>query len=78
VVGMLQIITYLLCLYLIFKGFEIFQIAIASPKENNRGSIMLGVVMIIVSIIAAVGFAYWITDFAESIHNNMQTLPSIR
>jgi hypothetical protein len=29
-VGMLQIMTYLLCVYLVFKAFEILQIAIGA------------------------------------------------
>lgn len=32
-VGMLQIITYLLCIYLVFKGIEIFQIANVKSRE---------------------------------------------
>jgi hypothetical protein len=46
--GMLQIITYLLCVYLIFKGIEIYQIANSSAKENNHGPLVLGVVMIVI------------------------------
>lgn len=37
--GMLQIITYLLAFYLVVKGIEILQIALASNRDK-RGSII--------------------------------------
>jgi hypothetical protein len=37
-VGMLQIITYLPCVYLVFKGMEIYQIAKMSTSEHRPGS----------------------------------------
>lgn len=76
--GMLQIITYLLCLYLIFKGAEIFQIAWMSTAENKGAGVAFGIVMLIFSIVAAAGFAYWITVFAEGVSNNMQSLPRMK
>lgn len=45
--GMLQIITYLLCVYLVFKGFEIFQIALTGSQEQSRNAAMvIGVLFI--------------------------------
>ena len=41
--GMLQIITYLLAFYLIVKGVEILQIALASNREHRAGLIAIGV-----------------------------------
>jgi len=34
--GMLQIITYLLCFYLVIKGIEILQIGISSSRPSSR------------------------------------------
>ena len=42
-IGMLQIITYLLCVYLVFKGFEILQIALMSGREDRAGGIVIGI-----------------------------------
>jgi hypothetical protein len=52
-VGMLQIITYLLCVYLIFKGFEILQIALASPREDKAGIIIIGVLAVVIAFAAS-------------------------
>jgi len=74
-VGMLQIITYLLCVYLVFKAIEIYQIAKMSSRDDNSGGLTLGTIMIIVSIVAALVFVAWINMQAESIGNSMPRLP---
>ena len=55
-VGMLQILTYMLAFYLVVKGMEILQIALASNREKRDGIITIGVLMLIVCIVAAGGF----------------------
>jgi uncharacterized membrane protein len=74
-VGMLQIVTYLLCVYLVFKGIEIYQIAKMSSREDRAGGLTLGTMMIVISIIAALVFAVWITTQAESIGNSTPRFP---
>jgi uncharacterized membrane protein len=74
--GMLEIITYLLCVYLIFKGVEIFQIAFMSSKEHRSTGMAIGGVMIVAALVAAVVFAYWITSQAESMSNSMRNIPN--
>lgn len=74
-VGMLQIITYLLCVYLIYKGFEIFQTALMSPRENRTAGIIIGVLAIIISVIAALSFISMIDTQARSISEGV-TPPS--
>lgn len=69
-VGMLQIITYLLCVYLIFKGIEIFQIANVKSGENNGRGLYLGTAMIVIAVIAALVFYTWIDSQANSIANS--------
>jgi len=55
--GMLQIITYLLCVYLVFKGFEILQIALASSRPDRAGPIAIGIMLLLVSFGAA--YFFW-------------------
>jgi hypothetical protein len=73
-VGMLQIITYLLCVYLFYKALEIFQIAFVSQSPKRNDALLLGVGAIIASIIASMVFINWINTQAESISNSMQNV----
>lgn len=70
-VGMLQIITYLLCVYLVYKGVLIFQIALMSPRDNRTTGIIIGVLMLIISVILAGAFAQWITMMALQVSNQV-------
>ena len=70
-VGMIQILTYLLCIYLVFKGIEIYQIANMSTKEKKGGGIALGIISIILTIIIAIAFVYWIDTTASNISNSI-------
>lgn len=63
--GMLQIITYLLCVYLIFKGIEIFQIALMSSRERRAPGLILGVIAIVVAVACATMFMKWIDQQAS-------------
>jgi len=73
--GMLQIITYLLGVYLIMKGAEILQIALASPRENRTGIIAFGIICLLVSIGAALTFITLQDQQASSVSSSMPTLP---
>lgn len=75
-VGMLQIITYLLCTYLVFKGVEILQIALMSPRQDRALGLALGAVMVVLSLVAAYGYVSWIDTQAHSVSDKMQTLPT--
>lgn len=56
---MIPLIGILLCIYLVFKGFEIFQIALCSPASTARKvGIALGVAGFAISIIVAGLFAF--------------------
>jgi uncharacterized membrane protein len=66
-IGMLQIITYLLCVYLVFKGIEIFQIANVKSKENDGRGLYLGTAMIVISVIVALVFYTLINTQAETV-----------
>ena len=76
-IGMLQIITYLLCIYLVFKGVEILQIALANQRPGNSTPVVLGFIMLAASIGIAIYFAIWVDKFAAQIGNSMQQIPGI-
>jgi len=65
--GMFQIITYLLCVYLIFKGFEILQIALMSTRASRRAGLVLGVLAVVASIVATIFFVHIVDAQADSI-----------
>jgi hypothetical protein len=60
VVGMLQILTYMLAFYLVLKGIEILQIALASsrPEEERSRIVSWGTIVLIACVIAAIVFVH--------------------
>jgi hypothetical protein len=66
-VGMLQIITYMPAFYLVVKGMEILQIALASNREKRDGIITIGVLMLIACIVAAGGLVVMQDQQARSV-----------
>lgn len=54
---MIPLIGLLLCIYLVFKGFELFQIAWCAPQPPVVG-IVIGIAAVGASIVVAVFFAY--------------------
>jgi len=71
--GMLQILTYLLAFYLVVKGVEILQIALASKRESRSGMIVFGAITLAVCIVAALVFVSMQDNQASSLSN----IPSI-
>ncbi len=71
-IGMIQILTYLLGVYLIFKGVEIFQIALMSTSRAKSAGIILGVIMMAVSVLAAYHFINLADAQAMSVENSMK------
>jgi hypothetical protein len=65
--GMLQIITYLLAFYLVVKGVEILQIALASNREKRGGIIALGALVLIACVFAAGSFVIIQDEQARSL-----------
>ena len=74
--GMLQILTYLLCVYLVVKGVEVLQIGLASNRENRGVLIVIGAITLGVCIVAAIAFAKWQDDQAMSFQQSMPSPPS--
>lgn len=76
-VGMLQILTYLLAFYLVIKGVEVLQIAFASNREKRTTIIVLGVIVLAVCIIAGVLFSVMQNNQAKSLSQPMGSLSSM-
>lgn len=73
-VGMLQVLTYLLAFYLVLKGVEILQIALASNRPKRTGIVILGAFVLGASILAAVGFVEMQDNQAQSIVSQQRGL----
>jgi uncharacterized membrane protein (DUF485 family) len=69
--GMLQIITYLLAFYLVVKGLEILQIALASNRVSRGGIIAFGVLVLVACIVAALAFVVMQDNQAASVGRSM-------
>jgi uncharacterized membrane protein (DUF485 family) len=76
--GMMQIMIWLLCVYLVFKGIEIFQIAWMSSRESRAraGGIILGILMIAVACIAAMVFVFLEEQMAKQVSDSQRNLPN--
>lgn len=59
--------TYLLCVYLVFKGFEILQIGLSSARENRVGMILIGVLAVVIAFVAAAYFVNMIDAQANTV-----------
>jgi hypothetical protein len=70
-VGMLQILTDLLALYLVMKGFEILQIGLASGRPDRTGVISFGVLSLLVCIVGAVTFTTMQDNQARSVSSSI-------
>jgi Na+(H+)/acetate symporter ActP len=72
-IGMLQILTYLLALYLVMKGIEILQIGLASARQNRSDLIAIGVLSVIVCIAGASFFVVMQDNQAQSVSSSAST-----
>lgn len=61
-IGMIQILTYLLAVYLVFKGFEILQIALMSNRTDRTAGFVIG----ILAVVLAIGAAGYFVDMADT------------
>jgi hypothetical protein len=69
-VGQIQIIAYMLAVYLVYKGYEILQIALVSPKEKKTFEVIAGFVALTGSVLLAIGFIYMMDEQASRIGNS--------
>lgn len=77
-VALLQIMIYLFCVYLVYKGCEIFQIAFVSTQEEKvrRIAMALGILSIIGAVGIGIGAVYVTEQVADAINKHMQNFPS--
>ena len=69
--------TYMFAFYLVVKGVEILQIALASSRESRSGIIALGVLTLIGCSFAAIAFVNLQERHASSIGSTMGALPGL-
>ena len=74
-IGMLQILTYLLSVYLVMKGVEILQIGITSSRPSRVFPITIGVLALAACIAAALAFSIAQDQQATQISRSMPNLP---
>lgn len=76
-VGLMQIMIYLLCVYLVFKGVEIFQIAFVSSSENisRKLGVALGVIMIAGAFLVGAVAVFFTEEIAASVSKQMNNIP---
>lgn len=72
---MIQIIGLLLCVYLVFKGVEIFQIVYVTDRKWNEMPWLLGFAALIASIVIAVFFAWLLIESGQNINSQTPRLP---
>ena len=69
---MIPLIGILLCIYLVFKGYEIFQIALCAPASNSRSvGIVMGIVALIASVVIAAFFAFSFVTSSVNVPNTL-------
>jgi TRAP-type C4-dicarboxylate transport system permease small subunit len=75
-VGLIQLIIYLFCAYLIYKGFEIFQIALVSnPTYRSRNvGIIIGAVAIAVAVVISFVAIILMDEVTSKISNSFQNI----
>ncbi len=74
--GMLQILTYLFCFYLIIKGIEVLQIGLASGRDSRTTVLIIGTLTLIACIIAAISFVNMQDNQAQSLQSSMPNFPT--
>jgi hypothetical protein len=74
---MLTLIIYFLCVYVVFKGVEILQIALMSSRENRKAGIVIGVLAVAASIVVAAVFGYLNTMQALEVEQRMRQIPNL-
>ena len=80
-VGLMQIMIYLLCVYLIYKGVEIFQIAYTKSDENRarKSGVVIGIMLTALAVLPAgvtvVLTEAMVADMQKNLNNNPMFRP---
>ena len=71
-IGMIQILIYLLGVYLVFKGVEILQIALMSNRSDRTAGLIIGALAVIMALGAAGYFVNMADEQAKSVSSSFQ------
>lgn len=78
-IGLMQIMIYLLCVYLIYKGVEIFQIAFVSGAGKAKvAGIVIGVLAVIGAFGVGAGAIYMTESIVARVGSSMDKMPNLR
>lgn len=69
--GMMQVVVYMLAFYFVLKGVEILQIGLASGRTDRKALIIIGAISIAVCAAAAFGFVKMGDDQARASSSNV-------
>jgi hypothetical protein len=69
-VGQIQILAYMLAVYLVYKGYEIFHIALLSTSDKKKLGMILGGLALVGSIVFAALFVWMMDEQAGKVGNN--------
>ena len=72
---MLSLVIWFLCVYIVFKGVEIFQIALMSSRDDRRLGLSIGVVMVAASVVVAIVFFFLNEAQAEKMQTPLPNWP---
>lgn len=77
-VGLMQIMIYLLCAYLVYKGVEIFQIALVSPRDDQQRKLgtYIGLAMLIGAFVIGAIAIFMTESMAGQMQRNFDRIPS--
>lgn len=76
---LIEILIYLLSIYLMFKGVELFLMAYISESPRRRVSLFIGTAMLAASVVIGLTASVATGLMARSIlHNLNQTFPGLR
>lgn len=67
---LLQYATYLIAIYLILKGIEILQIALASNREKRRGIISFGLIVLLACTVISVIIVFKIHEITSDVNSS--------
>lgn len=75
-VGLMQIMIYLLSIYLVYKGVEIFQVAFVASEysRNRKAGVVIGILAIVVAIFIGLAAVFMADSMAEKIGTNMESV----
>lgn len=75
-VGFIQIVIYMLCVYLVFKGVEIFQLGLANNTDSRKLAKTIGVLSLVAAILAAGAFLAFEELYAAEFGSRTNNLPT--